>query len=116
MNGVFTGDACFLMIHKHAKCFLSLSIILAKLLQIENSQRVPLKVRLNYVIFDILTHVFFLLTNKEITMYLTFDIITRGLYIFYPKFHSGLYCRAELFVLQETVVYNHERFQIKSRL
>ena len=56
--------------------------------------------------------------------YRTCAIITRGLYIFYPIFHCGLYCRAvsvlNKAILQflglKSAVYNWERFQIKSGL
>ena len=63
-------------------------------------------------------------------VYRTGAIITRGLYIFYPVFHLGLYCRAvsitdnlcsikkEIlrFLGIKSTVYNQEWFQIKSGL
>ena len=54
--------------------------------------------------------------------YRTRAIISRGLYIFYPIFHCGLYCRAvsvtdnlcsKQFLGLKSAVYNQEHFQIK---
>jgi hypothetical protein len=62
-------------------------------------------------------------------IYHTRPILTHGLYIFYPVFHCGLYCRAvmlqTIYVLSKEIlqflglksaVYIRERFQIKSGL
>ena len=44
--------------------------------------------------FIILQKTKYVFLSKSLLIYRTCAIITRGLYIFYPIFHCGLYCRA----------------------